>query len=156
MLNRVDIIGRLGRDPETRYTAGGDAVCTLSVATTERWTDRATGERQESTEWHRVALFGKLAETAQRYLQRGGLVYVSGRIRTRQFTDAEGVVRFSTSVHADVLRMLGGRPHDEAPLPQHVPDAQSTPGRRARRAAATQAATEPEHLLDDDQDDIPF
>ena len=90
MLNRVDIIGHLGRDPETRYTAGGDAVCTLSVATTERWTDRATGERQESTEWHRVALFGKLAETAQRYLQRGGLVYVSGRIRTRQFTDAEG------------------------------------------------------------------
>ena len=83
MLNRVDIIGHLGRDPETRYTAGGDAVCTLSVATTERWTDRATGERQESTEWHRVALFGKLAETAQRYLQRGGLVYVSGRIRTR-------------------------------------------------------------------------
>ena len=156
MLNRVDIIGHLGRDPETRYTAGGDAVCTLSVATTERWTDRATGERQESTEWHRVALFGKLAETAQRYLQRGGLVYVSGRIRTRQFTDAEGVVRFSTSVHADVLRMLGGRPHDDAPAPEHVPNGQSTPGRRARRAAATQAATEPEHLLDDDQDDIPF
>ncbi|RKW47703.1 MAG: single-stranded DNA-binding protein, partial [Lautropia sp.] len=88
--------------------------------------------------------------------QRGGLVYVSGRIRTRQFTDAEGVVRFSTSVHADVLRMLGGRPHDDAPAPEHVPDGQSTPGRRARRAAATQAATEPEHLLDDDQDDIPF
>ncbi|RKW40537.1 MAG: single-stranded DNA-binding protein, partial [Lautropia sp.] len=86
--------------------------------------------------------------------QRGGLVYVSGRIRTRQFTDGEGVVRFSTSIHADVLRMLGGRPHDEAPAPEHVPDGQSTPGRRARKAA-TQAATEPEQLLDDDQD-IPF
>jgi single-strand DNA-binding protein len=108
-VNKVILIGNLGRDPETRYLPSGDAVTNISIATTEKWRDKG-GEQQEHTEWHRVAFFGKTAEIAGEYLKKGSPVYVEGRIRTRKWQDKEsGQDRYSTEIVADRMQLLGGR-----------------------------------------------
>jgi single-strand DNA-binding protein len=107
-VNKVIIIGNLGRDPETRYMPEGGAICNISVATTEKWKDKS-GEMQEKTEWHRVAFFGKLAEIAGEYLKKGSQVYVEGRLQTRKWQDKDGADKYSTEIVANVMQMLGSR-----------------------------------------------
>jgi single-strand DNA-binding protein len=111
MLNKTQLIGHLGRDPELRQTKDGSTVANLSVATSERWTD-AAGARQERTEWHRVVLFGRGAEIAGEYLSKGALVYLEGRLQTRQWQDQAGQERVSTEIVAERMKMLGGKGHD--------------------------------------------
>ncbi|MDR3054365.1 MAG: single-stranded DNA-binding protein [Zoogloeaceae bacterium] len=108
-VNKVIIIGNLGRDPETRYSASGDAICNITVATTESWKDKQSGEKKEATEWHRVSFFGRLAEVAGQYLKKGSQVYVEGSLRTRKWTDKEGIERYSTDIRGDEMKMLGRR-----------------------------------------------
>jgi single-strand DNA-binding protein len=107
-LNKVMIIGNLGRDPEVRYTAGGSAVANLRIATTESWRDKQTGEKKENTEWHSVVLFGKLGEIAGEYLKKGRTVYIEGRLQTRKYQDKDGQDRYSTEIVASDMQMLGG------------------------------------------------
>jgi single-strand DNA-binding protein len=107
-VNKVILVGRLGRDPETRYTGGGQAVANFSVATDETYKDRA-GERQKRTEWHKIVVWGKQAEIAQQYLKKGSLVFIEGRIQSREWTDKEGQKRTSFEIVANNFRMLGGR-----------------------------------------------
>lgn len=109
MLNEAKIIGHLGRDPETKTLPSGDAVTNFSIATTEKWKDKTTGEQKEATEWHRISMFGKLAEIAAKYLHKGSLVYVSGKLVTRKYNDANGVEKYSTEIKADTMKMLGGK-----------------------------------------------
>jgi single-strand DNA-binding protein len=108
-VNKVILVGNLGADPETRYSASGTAMCTIRIATTDSWKDKQTGERQEKTEWHRVKFFGRLAEIAGEYLKKGGQVYIEGSLRTDKYTDKEGVERYSTDIIANEMQMLGGR-----------------------------------------------
>jgi single-strand DNA-binding protein len=108
-VNKVILIGNLGRDPELRATHGGGSVCSLSVATTRKWRDKAAGEMREETEWHRVSVFGQQAEHCNNYLAKGRMVYVEGRIKTRSYDDKDGVKRYSTEIIADVVQFLGGR-----------------------------------------------
>jgi single-strand DNA-binding protein len=112
-LNKVTLIGYLGRDPERRVTANGDAVAQMTVATNESWKDKSSGERKQTTEWHRVVLYRKLAEIAGEYLKKGSLVYVEGRLQTRKWTGKDDVERMVVEIIADDLRMLGARPHDD-------------------------------------------
>ena len=106
-VNKVIILGNLGRDPETRYTTGGDAVTNLNIATSEQWKDKA-GEKQERTEWHRVVLFGRQAEIAGEYLKKGRSVYIEGRLQTRKYTDKDGVEKYSTEIVGDRMQLIGG------------------------------------------------
>jgi len=108
-VNKVILIGNLGADPETRAMPSGSTVANLRIATTENWKDRTSGENQERTEWHRVALFGKLAEIAGEYLRKGSQVYIEGSLRTRKWTDKQGNERFSTEIIGNEMQMLGGR-----------------------------------------------
>jgi single-strand DNA-binding protein len=107
-VNKVILIGNLGRDPETRYTTGGDAIANLNIATTEQWKDKS-GEKQEKTEWHRVVLFGRQAEIAGEYLKKGRSVYIEGRLQTRKYTDKDGVEKYSTEIVGDRMQLLGSR-----------------------------------------------
>lgn len=107
-VNKVILIGNLGADPETRYTASGSAITSVSLATSENWKDKQTGEAQERTEWHRVKFFGRLAEIAGEYLKKGRQVYIEGSIRSSKYTDKEGVERWSTDIIANEMQMLGG------------------------------------------------
>lgn len=119
-VNKVILIGNLGRDPETRYTAeGGLAICSITVATSRRYKD-AQGALQEETEWHRVVLFGRQAEVAQTYLKKGNPVYIEGRLRTRKYTDKQGVERFSTEIVAESLQFLGARNAATPPSIRHL------------------------------------
>ncbi|MEX1829358.1 single-stranded DNA-binding protein [Luteibacter sp. CQ10] len=108
-INKVIIVGNLGADPETRYTGSGTAITSLRIATSENWTDKQSGEKQERTEWHRVKLFGKLAEIAGEYLKKGRQVYIEGSLRTDKYTDKDGVERYSTDIIANEMQMLGGQ-----------------------------------------------
>jgi len=107
-VNKVILIGNLGRDPETRYTTSGDAVTNLNIATSETWKDKA-GEKQEKTEWHRVVLFGRLAEIAGEYLKKGRSVYIEGRLQTKKYTDKDGVEKYSTEIVGDRMQLLGSK-----------------------------------------------
>ena len=107
-INKVIIVGNLGADPETRYTGSGTAITSIRIATSEQWTDKQSGEKQERTEWHRVKLFGRLAEIAGEYLKKGRQVYIEGSLRTDKYTDKDGVERFSTDIIAAEMQMLGG------------------------------------------------
>ena len=107
-VNKVIIVGNLGNDPDTRYSAGGTAITSLSIATSESWTDKQSGEKQERTEWHRVKLFGRLAEIAGEYLKKGRQVYIEGSLRTDKYTDKNGVEKYSTDIIASDMQMLGG------------------------------------------------
>ena len=108
-VNKVILVGNLGRDAELRHTGGGTAVANLNLATTDVWTDKTSGQRQEKTEWHRVVLWGRQAETLQQYLVRGKQIYVEGRLETRQWDDRDGNRRYTTEVRADRITLLGGR-----------------------------------------------
>ena len=109
-VNKVIIVGNLGRDPETRYMPSGDAITNIAVATTDSWKDKATGEKKEQTEWHRVSAFGKLAEIVGQYLKKGSQVYIEGSLRTRKYTDKDGIERYATEIRADGMQMLGSAP----------------------------------------------
>jgi len=108
-INKVILVGNLGQDPEVRYTANGSAVANISVATSEQWTDRQSGQKQEKTEWHRVIMFGRLGEIAGEYLRKGSQVYLEGKLQTRKWTDQQGVERYTTEIVANEMQMLGGR-----------------------------------------------
>jgi len=140
-INKAILIGHLGADPETRYMPSGSAVTNLRLATTESWKDKETGEQQERTEWHNVAMFGRLAEIAAEYLRKGSQVYIEGRIRTRKWQDRDGNDRWTTEIVANEMQMLGSRPGGSAPA-----RAPEQPG----GGAAPPAPTE------DFDDDIPF
>jgi single-strand DNA-binding protein len=115
-VNKVLLIGNLGADPETRYLPGGDAVCTLRLATTDKWKDKTSGDMRETTEWHRVVLFRRLAEVANEYLKKGAPVYVEGRLRTRKWQDKEGKERYTTEIEASEMKMLGTSRGDAQPV----------------------------------------
>jgi single-strand DNA-binding protein len=108
-INKVILVGNLGKDPETRYMPSGSAVTNLRIATTESWKDKQSGEAQERTEWHAVAMFGRLAEIAAEYLRKGSQVYIEGKLRTRKWQDKEGKDRYTTEIVADEMQMLGGK-----------------------------------------------
>ena len=147
-VNKAIIVGTLGQDPDIRYTGDGKCVANISVATNESWRDKATGEQQERTEWHRIVIFGKLAEIVQQYLKKGSQAYFEGRIQTRKWADAQGNDRYSTEVVAHEMQMLGGKPaHDNT---DHRPDTNQQP-KSSQSAPAQQTAP-----MDDGFDDIPF
>ena len=108
-VNKVILIGNLGRDPEVRYAPSGSAICNVTIATSRNWKDKTSGERQEETEWHRVVFYDRLAEIAGEYLKKGKSVYVEGRLKTRKWTDKEGVEKYTTEIIAQEMTMLGGR-----------------------------------------------
>ncbi len=174
-VNKVILIGNLGRDPEVRYTPNGSAVCNVSLATTRNWKSKDSGERQEETEWHRVVFFDRLAEIAGEYLKKGRPVYVEGRLKTRKWTDKDGVEKFTTEIFADQMQLLGGREEggggggggasrasmaggaddygdDNAPAP--APRRAAPPPRPP--AAAPRPAPKSSTGFDDMDDDIPF
>ena len=108
-VNKVILVGNLGKDPETRYMPSGSAVTNLTLATSESWKDKQTGEQQDSTEWHKIAMFGRLAEIAAEYLRKGSQIYVEGKLRTRKWQDKEGKDRYTTEIVADEMQMLGSK-----------------------------------------------
>lgn len=112
-LNKVILIGNLGNDPETRYTTAGDAVTSISLATTDEWRDKGSGEKRQSTEWHKVVFFKRLAEIVGQHLRKGSQVYVEGRIKTKKWTDKDGIERYMTQVEATEMKMLGKRERDD-------------------------------------------
>jgi single-strand DNA-binding protein len=112
-VNKVILVGNLGADPEVRYTANGDAVCTLSIATSETRKDKQTGEKKTITEWHRVVMFGELAEISNKWLKKGSQIYIEGKLRTRKWQDQQGNDRYTTEIVSDVMRMLGGKLDDQ-------------------------------------------
>ena len=137
-VNRVHIIGILGRDPEVRHTQNGNAVANLSVATSEKWKDKQTGEQRENTEWHKVTLFGRPAEVAGEYLKKGSKAYFEGKLQTRKWTDKEGIERYTTEILAHHLTML-------------------TPKKDGAPNSAAKGRPEPQPQVEDDlDDDIPF
>ncbi len=154
-VNKVIIVGNLGRDPETRYMPSGDAMTSIAVATTDKWRDKASGEQKEATEWHRIAFFGKLAEIAGQYLKKGSQVYVEGKLKTRKYTDKDGVEKYSTEIVADTMQMLGSRMGGGGSAPMGGDDGgYSAPSRAPAQAPARAPAKAPN--LSDIDDDIPF
>jgi single-strand DNA-binding protein len=148
-VNKVILVGNLGKDPEIRYMPNGDAVTNVTLATTDSWKDKASGEKKEATEWHRVVFFGRLAEIAGQYLKKGRQVYVEGALRTRKWTDKEGQERYTTEIVANEMKMLGSREGaGEAP-----PRESSAP---ARSEQASKPATPAGSGFNDFEDDIPF
>ncbi|MDO8304768.1 single-stranded DNA-binding protein [Herminiimonas sp.] len=161
-VNKVIIVGNLGRDPETRYMPNGEAVTNVAVATTESWKDKTSGDKKEITEWHRITFYRKLAEIAGQYLKKGSSVYIEGRLQTRKWTDKDGVERFTTEIIADTMQMLGGRPgagggsasmdddysSNNAPAPRQSSAGASSAARPAAKPAASN--------FNDMDDDIPF
>ncbi|HAW5390770.1 TPA: single-stranded DNA-binding protein [Escherichia coli] len=121
-VNKVIIVGTLGNDPEVKYSASGSAIANLSVATSEQWKDKQTGEKKEQTEWHRIVIFGKLAEVAGEYLRKGSQVYIEGQLRTRKWSDSNGVDRYTTEIVipqiGGVMQMLGGKREDSGQQPR--------------------------------------
>lgn len=155
-VNKVILIGNLGRDPEVRYMPSGDAMCNLNMATTDTWRDKA-GEKQEKTEWHRVVMFGKQAEVAGEYLKKGSPVYIEGRLQTRKWTDKEGQDRYTTEIVADRMQMLGSRSggSERMSSPPDSDDAPS-PGGDRKAAGSKSAGAKAGGNFDDLEDDIPF
>ncbi|AOY00352.1 single-stranded DNA-binding protein [Jeongeupia sp. USM3] len=162
-LNKVILIGNLGRDPEVRYLPNGDAVCNFSIATTENWKDKS-GQKQEKTEWHNITMYRRLAEIAGQYLKKGSSVYIEGKLQTRKWQDKQtGADRYTTEIIADQMQMLGGRSGGGAPMDQgggggyddfnqsYAPAPAAAPAARPQ-----QAAPAPKRSFDDFEDDIPF
>ena len=148
-INKAIIVGNLGRDPEVRYTANGNAIANITVATTESWKDKQSGERQEKTEWHRVVFFGRLAEIAGEYLKKGSQVYIEGRLQTRKWEDKSGQERYTTEIVASEMQMLGSRGGgaSEAPDDDNSGEARSAAGSSGGGASGGDP---------DLDDDIPF
>ena len=168
-INKVIIIGNLGKDPEVRYMPSGSAICNVTVATSRQWKNKESGEKNEETEWHRVALFDRQAEIAGEYLKKGSSVYFEGRLKTRKWTDKEGVERYTTEIIADVMQLLGSRQggggagagdddgsggggYSERSAPQRA-----SPASRPQAAApASRPAPKAATGFDNMDDDIPF
>jgi len=156
-VNKVILVGNLGKDPEMRYTADSRAVANLTVATAEQWKDRNTGQNQERTEWHRVVAFGRLAEIMGEYLKKGSQVYIEGKIQTRKWQDQNGQDRYTTEIVANEMQMLGGRGGSAefgsaaAPTQQRAPAPQ-----QQQQAPAPQQESAPSSNFDGFDDDIPF
>lgn len=148
-VNKVIIVGNLGRDPEIRTFPSGDQVANVTVATTDKWKDKQSGEMKEATEWHRIVFNGRLAEIAGQYLRKGSQIYVEGSLRTRKWTDQSGVEKYNTEIRADQMQMLGQRPEGEnrAPAPAPAP---------RRNAPAPAPSTDPGGWSDMDDGEIPF
>lgn len=163
-VNKVIIMGNLGRDPEVRYTPNGAAICNVSVATTRNWKDKSSGEKVEETEWHRVVFYDRLAEIAGEYLKKGRPVYVEGRLKTRKWNDKDGIEKYTTEIVASEMQLLGGREGMGAPTGAESADrgesGQASHARAPSAAAATsRAAATPAGAgsgFDDMDDDIPF
>lgn len=149
-VNKAIILGNLGADPDIRYTANGTAVANISVATSEEWKDKQSGEKQSRTEWHRIAAFGRLAEIMGEYLSKGSKVYVEGRIQTNKYTDKSNIERFSTQIIANELQMLDSKPTNQGGGQQ--------PQNRSNQADAYRAASTGGQAMpqDDPNDSIPF
>ena len=145
-LNKVLIIGNLGRDPETRYMPSGDAMTTIAVATTETWKDKQTGEKQEKTEWHRVVFFKQLAEIVGKYVRKGSKLYIEGSLRTRKWQDQQGIDRYTTEIVANDMQMLDSR-HDEERPDNNEP---------AYAAQTPMSTNNQSPVLQDFDDDVPF
>ncbi len=148
-VNKVMLIGHLGRDPDVRYSASGQAVANITLATSESWKDKNTGDKQERTEWHRVVFFGRLAEIAGEYLKKGMQIYVGGRLQTRKWQDKEGNDRYTTEIVAADMQMLGSRSGAGAPddLGQEAP---------AESGSARAASAKTADMVEEFDDDIPF
>ena len=158
-VNKVILVGNLGRDPEVRYAPSGAAICNVTIATSRQWKDKTSGDRQEETEWHRVVFYDRLAEIAGEYLKKGRPVYVEGRLKTRKWTDKDGVEKYTTEIVAQEMQLLGGREGggggmgggDDmgggAPAPRSAP---------APRPPAQKPAAKSSTGFDDMDDDIPF
>ena len=142
-VNKAIIIGHLGKDPDMRYLPSGEGVCNFSVATSEQWKDKSTGEKKEQTEWHKCSAFSKLADICGKYLKKGSQVYIEGRIQTRKWQDKDGQDRYTTEIKVDSMKMLGRKSDDEARA--------DNPAQRATPPAAPSAGS-----FDDFEDDIPF
>ena len=150
-INKVILVGNLGRDPEVRYTPSGAAVANIAVATSESWKDKQTGEQQERTEWHRVVMFNRLGEIAGEYLKKGSKVYIEGKLQTRKWQDNSGQDRYTTEIVANEMQMLdsrGGGGSNEFD--------QSAPPPRAAASSQADASATPKGAFDDFDDDIPF
>src|ERR1700716_4017168 len=156
-VNKVIIVGNLGRDPEVRYTPNGSAVCNVSVATTRSWKNKESGDKSEETEWHRVVFNDRLAEIAGEYLKKGRSVYVEGRLKTRKWTDKDGIEKYTTEIIANEMQMLGGREGMGGGSEEGGggKERQARPP-ASRPAAATKPAAKSSTGFDDMDDDIPF
>lgn len=153
-VNKVILIGRLGRDPETRYMPNGDAITNFSLATDEQWRDR-NGERQTRTEWHNVSLYGKLGEIANQYLRKGSQVFVEGKIQSRKYTDKDGIERMAYNIIGNEMKMLGNRNDgSDSGNNNAAPPTSNPPPAAPRRQPPQQTPTTPQ--IDDIEDDIPF
>ena len=152
-VNKVILIGNLGKDPEMRYLPSGEAIANFSVATSENWTDKTSGDKKEATEWHRVVFFGRTAEVIGQYVKKGSKIYVEGRLQTRKWQDKEGQDRYTTEVRGDVMRMLDKRGDSSGPMD---PDAASGEPRRSAPAKSAARAAPATSGFDDMDDDIPF
>lgn len=155
-VNKVILVGTCGQDPEVRYLPNGNAVTNLSLATSEQWTDKQTGQKVEKTEWHRVTLFGKVAEIAGQYLLKGSQVYIEGKLQTREW-EKDGIKRYTTEIIVDMqgaMQLLGGKPQDGA---QQRPHPQASAARQQpRQQQATPQQSQQGAPPDDFDDDIPF
>ena len=147
-INKVIIVGNLGKDPETRFLPDGKAVCNFSVATTDTWKDKASGEKKEATEWHRISAFGRLAEICGEYLKKGSQVYIEGKLKTRKWQDKEGQDRYTTEIMADAMQMLGSR----SGMGGGEPRAEM----REPSSGESRPAKKPAGQFQDMDDDIPF
>jgi single-strand DNA-binding protein len=133
-VNKVIIVGRLGRDVEMRYMPNGEAVANLAIATSETWKDKTSGEKKEAVEWHRCTMYRKLAEVAGQYLSKGSLIYIEGKLQTRKWADKEGIERYTTEVIADSMQMLGGKPSGDGTKPANGEDRPTSTGADYRGA----------------------
>ncbi|RVT52643.1 single-stranded DNA-binding protein [Rubrivivax albus] len=162
-VNKVILIGNLGRDPEVRYAPSGSAICNVTIATSRQWKNKDSGERQEETEWHRVVFYDRLAEIAGEYLKKGKSVYVEGRLKTRKWTDKDGVEKYTTEIIAQEMTMLGGREGgggggyggDDGGMGEGR-DSRPARSAPAPRAPAPKPAAKSSTGFDDMDDDIPF
>lgn len=152
-VNKVMVLGNMGRDPEIRYTQGGDAIANLSIATSEKWKDKS-GEQHERTEWSRVVLFGRQAEVAGEYLKKGSTVWIEGRLQTRKYTDKDGVERYTTEIVADRMQMIGSRREREEGGGDSGGGASASDYQRAKDGTAPAGGSKKN--VDDFDDEIPF
>ena len=155
-VNKVILVGNLGADPETRFMPNGDAIANIRLATTESWKDKATGEKKELTEWHRVVFRSKLAEIVGQYLKKGSAVYIEGRIRTRKWQDKEGQERYTTEIEAREMQMLGGRQNASSSSDGEAEYGGSMPSSSAPSNQRASAPAKKAPSFEDMDDDIPF
>lgn len=158
-VNKVILIGHLGQDPEIRYMPNGTAVANISVATSESWRDKNTGEQKELTEWHRVVLYRRLAEVAGEYLKKGAKVYIEGRLRTRKWQDQNGQDRYTTEIQADEMQMIGGSGQQSGQGGQSQQSSAPSAGRQTPPQSRLQQSHQPPASAEppmDFDDDIPF